>query len=309
MITLIIKRVVEVTLGVSILLSFAAGTTPESGQNGAGAAPSIPRIVSDHPGSPYSLLNEFTLDSEPLGKVAENIQTNVGACMNREGWKYWNPTDFAFNSEYTDLKNFWKFRITEGFGVSSQVIIEAKKRLVPITANFQYLATLASSQRLAYWLDLTGSTKSFGDYAAVPLTIPGSGAKGCEATARRKVLGPLPYFQDKTRRAFENLYAELSSSRAVVVGTRNWEKCMATSGFSVRYFDQEEAAYFQKSSKLTLRSAERDFPIERTTAVIDARCFLEYLYPRETAYSRTLLRIFAKTFPKYDDSITRLLRR
>lgn len=296
-ITLIIKRVVGVTLGFTALIFSVAG-----------AAPSIPESVSAHPNSPYSLLNQFLFDSEPFGQLATNIQSKVQSCMGHDGWKYWSPTHIAFNSEYTDLKNFWTFRNTEGFGASSQVIYQAKHRLVPPVANFQYLTTLTSAQRSTYWIDLTGSPTSVGNYALVPLTIPPVASKGCEAGARRKVLSRLPYFQIKSRATIEDLYTELSGAKIVAAGTRNWEACMARSGFAVHYFDQEEAKYLQESSKLTLRAAERNLPAERSAAVVDARCFLNYLYAEETAYSRTILRAFAKKFPKYNDSISRLLR-
>jgi len=302
------RHIYRSLLVLGIIFLVVVCTELQFGQSPPPTELSVPGIVIQHASSPYSMLDAFTLDSRPLGQVAQRVQSVIQVCMNRHGWNYWNPTHIVYNSEYTNLGSFWKFRSREGYGASSQVIDEALHRLIPSEQNFQYLGTLTPLQRSMYWLDLTGSSTAVDNYLPVPLTVPIGKSRGCEATARRSVLASLPYFQLDLRKQIANLYSDQSSGGLVIKGALEWGRCMARAGYRVRYFDQEEVSFFQTSNSLTLGAAKREFPAEKTAAVADATCFLKHLYPAESKYDKVLLTNFARSYPTYQRVISRIIK-
>jgi hypothetical protein len=269
---------------------------------------SAPQIVSQHASSPYSLLDAFTLESQPLGRIAERIQGAIQGCMKRDGWNYWNPTHILFNNEYSTLKDFWSFRSKDGYGVSEQILDESQHRQMPSDTNFAYLATLTLPEQSRYWLALTGASDQRDSYIQVPLTIPSGRSRGCEASARRKVLRSLPYFQMNIRTSILKLYSEQNGSGIVAKGTLEWKGCMQWAGYRVKWFDQEEASFLRVESRLTPAAAKGELSIEKAAAVADARCFLHYLYPAELKIDKRLLRQFAEKHSEYRIPILRAIK-
>jgi hypothetical protein len=294
---------------VLMVASLAAIFVVDSPCSSAGSVINKPEVISKHLSYPYSLLDAFTLHSQPLGQLAEDIQVDVKGCMASNGWSYWIPTYITFNSEYTTLGSFWNYRSHEGYGASTQVIFEATHRLIPVVSDFKYLARLTSSQRTQYWLTLTGSSNRVGDFLAIPLTIPSKAASGCEARARRAVLKGLPYFQLKLRKAIIALYSDQNNRGEVVAATSKWEGCMRKAGFPVTTFDEEESDFLRKANDWSLKMARSQFGHEIKVSLVDATCFLNYLYPALMHVDDALLMQFASIHPSDKMAIQNLINK
>jgi hypothetical protein len=277
------------------------------GQNAQSAVPPAPVLVSHHPKMAYSILDQFTLSSQPLGALAEKIQGDIQTCMSGKGWQYWNPTIILYNSEYVNLGKYWSFRVHDGYGVSASIIEESLHRLIPNLSNFRYLARLTKSQLLQYWYDLNGNYSLAANYIPVPLTIPTSSAKGCEAVARRSVLGPLPYFDRNLQRQIGNLYSAEAKNVEVLAAKASWKNCMSVAGYHINFFDQEESHFNQLSNQMNLRSAQKELTPEIVAATADASCFLKFVYPAQSRVDKKLLIGFTLLHPSYAFEISNIL--
>jgi hypothetical protein len=249
------------------------------------------RIVHEDPSSLLSPLYAFETSALPLNAVESKIEQRIAKCMSQGGFIY-HPVTAVAAGLWT-VGDYWTQRKRSGFfAVNQSSALPAGER-----ANQQYFASLPTAKRRAYRIALYGSS-TLSAIQTVDMTMPPSGATGCNPEARREVLEPLPLVNPVVVNA--DLAAEdvVFTSEAMAAAEAGWLSCMHAAGVAAARYDSIAAAY-QSAASEPRHPSGAALAKEQGEALVDAACYVIQIQPVRHRLEINELLSLVKRFPEY----------
>lgn len=200
--------------------------TPLSGAPRAGDGETVHAAVfEDEDASGSSLFNLYLFSGKSPAYVQYEVELQVQACMNAQGWDY-VVSPIEPTRAFTTFRELRQFRLSYGYGISTQeprIDDFSTEDLEAATdANLAIQRALDTGARAAYLQALVGDEVEGG---------PEGGQGSCRDSATSSVTSQIPFYMVEYADATDYFLQQLESDQRFITAVDDWSRCMEGKGF------------------------------------------------------------------------------